>query len=250
MPAKTIGFDRNLELRWLDLTAGLAATGQSLDEIRQQLHQQLTDDLPGYKARRNTITVLTGIWVRLPEKHASLQAEAFALLPCVTPQERLWLHWGMTLLAYPFFHDIAAVAGRLMRLQGDFDTLQVRRRMRESWGQRTTLDRAVGRVIQSFAAWGVIQSLPDQTNTFRAAPCLTTERADLAVWFLECLLRSNQQSKQSANGQMPLVELLQSPSAFPFDLMPYHWQLRQSERFQIERQGLDLEMISFYLKGK
>jgi hypothetical protein len=235
MNNRRIGFDRELNLNWLDLTAGLAQRGPDIHQIRQELTARLGDEVPGKESCRKTVTVLTRIWSRVPQEHRTLQEEALALLPHVVAEDRLWLHWGMSLLAYPFFHDVAGVAGRLFDLQGEFESTQVLRRMQESWGQRTTLERAVQRLLRTFANWGVTRSLPSAGHVYQATPPHQTSNSELALWFLECLLHDR---------QLPLAELVQSPAAFPFDLADHAAGVRRSNRFDVSRQGLDLEMVT------
>ncbi|MCP4358776.1 MAG: hypothetical protein GY796_12220, partial [Chloroflexi bacterium] len=153
MNKKTIGFDRELSLPWLDLTAGLAQENLDVQRARQELTARLAAEIPGKEACRKTVTLLTRIWIRVPPEYQALQTEALTLAPNVLPQERPWLHWGMSMLAYPFFHDVALTVGRLLKLQTEISSLQVQRRMREAWGQRTTLERAVSRLLKTLVAW-------------------------------------------------------------------------------------------------
>jgi hypothetical protein len=253
-----IGFDRELSLDWLDFTASLAMERSDIQHIRRELTARLADQIPGAQACRKTVTVLTRIWVRVPNNDQPLQAEALGLLPSVLPQERLWLHWGMCLLAYPFFRDVAAIVGRLLALQGEYDSGQVRRRIRESWGQRTTVERVSNRVLQTFVEWEVVKTLPPAGHRYTSVSVRQTSHSGLAQWFLECLTRSllvehNSQQAESRSrsatlgqnaGQYPLAELVRSPAAFPFDLTPHVTTLRRSGRFEIGRQGMDLEMVA------
>ena len=235
MDNQRIGFDRELDLNWLDLTAGLVLEGLDIQPIRQELLERLADEIRGEKARKNTITVLTRVWVRVPEEHQALHSEALALLPQISSEDRLWLHWGMSLLAYPFFHDVAITVGRLLNLQGEFESTQVLRRMRESWGHRTTLERAVQRLLRTFVNWNVTHTMPPANHMYQATPPRQTSDSALALWFLECLLSGR---------QLPLPELIQSPAAFPFDMTDHIVTVRRSERFEVSRQGLDLEMVA------
>jgi hypothetical protein len=235
MNNRRIGFDRELNLDWLDLTAGLVQGGLDIHQTRQELTARLANEVPGKEACRKTVTVLTRIWSRVPQEHQTFQAEALALLPRVAPEDRLWLHWGVSLLAYPFFHDVASTAGRLLNLQGEFESTQVLRRMQESWGQRTTLERAVPRLLRTFVNWNVTRAIPSAGHTYQATPPRQTSDAAVTLWLLECLLHDR---------QLPLAELIQSPAAFPFDLTDYAASVRRSDRFEVNRQGLDLEMVA------
>lgn len=244
MDKQTIGFDRELSLSWLDLTAGLTQAGSDLYSIRTKLMSQLAAEVPGTEACRKTVTLLTRLWVRVPAEHQALQSEALALLPVILPEERLWLHWGMSLLAYPFFHDVASMVGQLLRLQAEFESLQVRQRMRERWGQRTTLDRAINRVIQTFTNWNVITPTESERRVYQAAPFRQTANSVLALWFMACAIQSIRQATAQPDQHLPLPQLIQSPAIFPFDLTAHLITLRHSERFQISHQGLNLEMIA------
>lgn len=244
MKKQFIGFDRELNLSWLDLTAGMVQTGLDLQQIRRRLQTRLESEITGPEACQKTITLLTRLWVRVPAEHQSLHAEALSLLPNVLPAERLWLHWGMTLLAYPFFYEVAATVGQLLRLQGEFESLQIRQRMREKWGQRSTMDRAILRVIQTFLAWNVIQPINPERRIFGpVTPCQTTDQR-LSLWFIESLIRSIYQVKEEDNAQLLFGGLIQSPAIFPFDLITHLTTIRQSKRFEISHQGMDLEMIT------
>lgn len=244
MNKQTIGFDRELQLSWLDLAAGLVQQGLDLQSIRMQLLDRLAEEVPGQEACRKTVTVLTRLWLRVPEEHIALQREALTLLPDVLPEDRLWLHWGMSMLAYPFFYDVTATVGRLLKLHGEVDSLQVRRRMRENWGQRTTLDRAIRRVLQTLVDWDTLQSLDSDAHLYRAVPLRQTTNPALALWFIESLIQGTRQASGHPDQQLPLAELIQSPAVYPFDITSHAATLRRSDRFEISRQGLDLEMVA------
>jgi hypothetical protein len=233
---RIIGFDRKLQLDWLNATVGLCQENPDPNVIAEHLRLQLASEIGGTEARRKTITVLLRIWVNVPTEYTNLRDEALQLASQISPQERLWLHWGMSLLAYPFFRDVAATVGQLSRLQGTLSQAQVQRRMIENWGQRTTLQRAVRRLLRTFIDWNVLQET-DVRGSYEVAPPQRTENQFLALWLLECTLWAN-------GSETPLTTLVQSPQLFPFDLTPYAGSLRQSDRFVINREGLDLEMVA------
>jgi hypothetical protein len=234
---QVVGFDRRLELDWLDATVGLCQEGLDPSLVAERLQQRLEREIVGPEARRKTITVLLRIWVNVSVDGSHLRDEALQMITGVAPEERLWLHWGMSLLAYPFFRDVAATVGQLSRLQGTFSHAQVQRRMIENWGQRTTLQRAVRRLLRTFVDWGVVLDTDVRGHYGVASPWRTENRA-LALWFLDCALRAHEAE------QVPLRELGQLGYTFPFDLLPFVGDVRRSERFDLSRQGLDLEMVA------
>jgi hypothetical protein len=235
--SRMIGFDRKIQLHWLDMTVGLLQQGLAPDEISLRLNERLEDEVSGPEARRKTIIVLRRIWGNAQEERARLHGEALTLAARVQPGERLWLHWGMSLLAYPFFRDVTATVGRLGRLQEVFSLAQVQRRVVEGWGQRTTLKRALRRVVRTLYEWEVIQEGEGRGQYSLNPPRHTTDEA-LALWLIECTLSS------AGSEQMALNELLRLPCLFPFDVQGFVHAVRRSERFEAGRQGLDLEMVA------
>ncbi|NHM28426.1 hypothetical protein G7K71_15885 [Desulfofundulus sp. TPOSR] len=236
MMNSNIGFDRRIKLEWLDATAWKAGTEGNADEVRKYLNELLSTEYKGEKARKNTITVLTRIWVRIPEEQRKLQYRALKILVDSDPGTRLWLHWGMMLLAYPFFRDIATIIGRLLTLQNEVSLQQISRRLAECWGERATVRRACQRVVRSMVDWGVLEDTSTKGIYVPAAKKETTSE-DVQLWFLEALLRSE------PTPIMPLQQLLQIPSAFPFHLDIPVVAIRQSKEIEIQRQGLDLDMV-------
>lgn len=234
---RIIGFDRKVQLDWLDATVGLCQEGLDFDLIAERLHRHLENEVAGPEARRKTITVLLRLWAKVPTTDQSLRDEALQLAAQVSPEERFWLHWGMSLLAYPFFRDVAATVGQLGRLQGSFSQAQVQRRMIEGWGQRTTLQRAAQRLLRTFVDWGVLRDT-DTRGSYDVPLPRQTENQPLALWLLDCALRAHEAE------QVMLRELGQLAYAFPFDLIPFVNDLRRSDRFEVTRQGLDLEMVA------
>lgn len=69
--------------------------------------------------------------------------------------QRVALHWALLAATYPFFADVATNTGRLLALQGDLTLAQLTRPM-QRWGDRSTMTRAVQRVIRSIVQWGVL----------------------------------------------------------------------------------------------
>jgi hypothetical protein len=232
-----IGFDRFIKLEWLDAIAGRMQSTGDVDKLREYLHIYLEKEHPNYEARRKTITVLLKIWVFMPSEHAELRDRAIKLLADMDSKERIWLHWGMILLAYPFFKETASTISRLLSLQGEFTIPQVNRKMIEAWGQRTTLPRAIGRVIQSMQEWEVIKE-KGVKGTYVASSKLSTSSQDLELWFLEAVLKAED------TDFAPLEQIYKMPSAFPFSINTPISVLLDSKKFEISQQGLNRSMIS------
>ncbi len=244
MPER-IGFDRKIRRAWLDLTAEVvrdtlsnpkSQTPNPITVVNAALDRALMTEIRGSDARRTSINVLTRLWLRVPEAQRSLRDEALAFWPDLAEAERLWLHWGLALLAYPFLRDVASIVGRLLRLQERFTTGQVHRQIVARWGERTTLEYAVQRAIASLTDWGVLLAGENGRGPYVAASPLTTEHAELPLWLLEAALQAHPADALS------LYDLLRLPELFPFDLDIGSGSIHRSPRFLIQREGDNVEM--------
>jgi hypothetical protein len=231
-----VGFDRKIKLEWLDAFADRVAQDQDPAKLRTYLHESLAADHPAETARGKTVTVLMRIWSHVPPEHIEVREQAFELLGSINSKDRIWLHWGMCLMAYPLFNDMASSIGRLLRLQDDVTWGQLHRRLKEGWGERTTVQKAVPRLVSSMVDWHVL----DQTETrghFVTAPQRSTRSKRLQVWLLKAVHTAQNKELIEAH------ELLTLPCTFPFKITVGKADLRNSKNFELHRQGLDMDMV-------
>ena len=165
-----------------------------------------------------------------------LRDDALTLLRGRTGRDRLPLHWGMCLATYPFFRDVAATTGRLLALQGNAALSQIVRRMAESWGERTTVARAVQRVVRSCVEWGVLVET-SRRGVFSPAEKVVASGDAVGPWLLEAGLLS------SGRREYPLRGLVDGASFYPLDLALSVGDVSRSPRLELCRQGLDEDVV-------
>jgi len=234
---ETLGFDRKLELAWLDAAAAAAARGDNLVKAREQLFAVLDGVVAGdgpHSGRGKTITVLSRIW--LAPSTTDLGRRALRALASASTEERMAIHWAMCAATHPFFVDVVAAVGRLVRMQGDVSQAQVTRRVAETWGDRTTLHRAVQRVCRSLIAWGVLQETGVR-GVYRPARAAQAIRGAPARLLVEAVLVGGR------NTAAPLADLVRHPALFPFDVQVSPGELRGAMEFRVDRQGLDVDVV-------
>jgi len=236
MPQR-IGFDRKIKRDWIDLGADAVQQSHDVSAVNALLHKSLADEITGNDARRKSINVLTRIWLRPPDQHASLCEQAVTFWPTCQSNERLILHWGLTLLAYPFFRDVTAHIGRFNRLQTTFTITELHQAIVAHWGERNTIKYAVPRVTYSLEDWGMLVRIDTARGQYQAAPKYATENQALVLWLLECALRANLAEA------LPLYDLLRLPELFPFELNIELGILHTSSRFLVIREGTDRDMV-------
>ena len=231
MVKQIIGLDRELKLRWLDIAAGLVQHERDKLALRAQLMETLASEIPAHFVRVKTCTILIRTWLTVPSQYAHLRDLGLDLLHTVPPEQRMTIHWGMLILAYPFFRQSAIAIGRAAISQETVIRQQVMRRITEDWGERTTVRRCELRVFQTLADWGVLIRIDDEQYNARAP--LDVDYLPLAEWMAQVTLRAR-------NAAMPLDALTQSPENFPFRLVLTLSDLTRSGRFSTFREGGDL----------
>jgi len=237
---RIVGFDRKIQLDWLDATADWAAEGLPSAAIRSNLSQFLQDKVAGSGrrgAREKTITVLTHIWANVPNSIKPLRDEALSLIENRSGLARLPLHWGMALATYPFFGDVASMTGRLIGLQGTAALSQITRRMTEAWGDRGIVLRATRHVVRTMVLWGVMQETVDP-GVYRGSERLTVKNRDgLGTWLVRARVVDPRYRP------VALTALLESPALFPYRLIVSRQDLASHPSLELERQGMDGEVV-------
>lgn len=234
-----IGFDRRVDLDWLDAAAVRAAEGATGDEIRAHLWSHLEGAVAGDQsnsARGKTVTVLNHIWGDVPVAAASLRERAAAQFERSTPDERLALHWAMMVGTYPLFTDTAAAIGRILSLQGNFTLTHLTRRLASMWGDRSTIQRAVQRIVRSMVQWRVLRDTATR-GMYEAGQGRRKVRPTVGMVLIEAILVDAEESSAA------LDQLVRHPAVFPFDLDVNASHIRGISHFRVHRQGLDVDVV-------
>jgi hypothetical protein len=234
---KTVGMSQKIKRAWLDAVLDQIEKTTDEKERRMFLDKHLKNELPGTESRAKAAGIILRIWSNIPADRIPLRSRAVALLPQITGQERIWLHWGMAALAYPFFRDTAEIVGRLLALQDEFTTAQVQDRMVMTWGDRSTTKEAVQKLITSLVDWEVLQSTQSKGH-FLSTRKTTASIPELQLWLIEALLGAG------TADEIEVQQLLRLPELFPFTLNVGIADLRRHTHFTIYRQGLDMDMVS------
>ncbi len=236
---KGIGFTQHVTLDWLDAAASYAASEGGQGAIRKKLENIIGQQLTSTVSARRTVDVLLHIWVKSAERAPRLHREAVQhyqqidLVP-----DRTWLHYGLSLAAYPFFHSVVSWIGRETRLSDEpFSPATITRRIMAERGQLGSIGRAVGQVLLSLSNWGFLLAGGKRHTYIAQYKTFTTHSAALQAWLLACALYS------SSNQEMAVHDLIGSPCLFPFQFTINANDLRRLG-FRVQRQGLNLDMVS------
>lgn len=237
-----IGFSQRIQLDWLEYTANLVLTGNSRNDIVAALRERLRDRLsvgrdPERGNREKAITILTKVWVNVPEELGKLRDEGLQLLQQLPTRDHILVHWCMCMAVYPFFGTVAEATGRLLRLQGTAAASQVQRRVREQLGERETVSRAARRILRVFVDWAALVET-DEKGIYQGYPEHKVDNMWLISWVIEAQLVAKGGKPQ------PPISLVRGPQMFPFDIAsPAARYLENRTSIDLTRHGLDHEIM-------
>lgn len=235
---KGIGFNRNIKLEWLNATAAFCTETDDPAEIRARLEPVLAQDRTGTDAIRKSIDILINIWLKSHDIAPDLQQQAVTYFQATTvPDDRIWLHYGLTMLYYPFFRQCAAAIGQLSRYQDAVTNKVVVKRMTDELGQLGSLERSVQRVIASLRDWGIMTSSDQRYAYAPQHQVFGASRLELEAWFLACTLQAHPVE------ELAFADLLNLPALFPFRFTVTISDMRQLPGFVVQRQGMGLDMV-------
>lgn len=231
---KPIGFDQKIQRSYLDFTAS---------ELRYMAKSAMYGKMDGYlrtfikgdKARTNTVTILLKIWCPGDDDHKRLQREALEAFLQTTEEEKLAFHWGLTMLAYPFFAAVAEEMGTLLKLQNEAPSQQLGRKIKLLYGDKRRVEVALSAVLGSMKAWGLVKA--GEQNIYKPQAKLVIDNASTKNWILEVLLRVSEFKT------MPLPMVNTQTLFFPFEFAVHIAEL-ETKRIKVDRQGLDGYMLS------
>ncbi|MBI4764659.1 MAG: hypothetical protein HY787_08645 [Deltaproteobacteria bacterium] len=238
-----IGFSQRIRMEWLEQTANLVLAGNDKATISAALQELLKDKVSvGGDAERGNrekiITILMKVWLNVPRELEALRIDGIEFLKRLSRTDRIVVHWGMVMAAYPFWSVVATNVGRLLRLQGFVAAAHVQRRMKEQYGERETVSRAVRRVLRSYLDWGVLNDTSTK-GVYSTGLSLTVDEPKIVSWLIEASLYAR------SNGSAALKELIGSPSLFPFHIKHIGTEsmLAASSRLEFLRHGLDDDLV-------
>jgi hypothetical protein len=237
-----LGIDRTIKQAWLDLALDQLAEFPAPDDLRAFLGTRLQAELLNEARRARTAGIIVKIWSDIPARVVPLRTDALAILPTITSNERVWLHWGMALVAFPFFRDLAGIIGRLLAHREELSPSQVYERIFRHWEDRAVTRRAVHRTLSTLLDWGVLEQVGARKR-YRAATGLSTRSRVLQVWLLEAILRAGPAA------QIETRQLRRIPEAFPFALDLKRSDIRRQIRLELRRDESGTERVLFGFHG-
>lgn len=126
-----------------------------------------------------------------------------------------------------------------MTLQDQVTQAQIVHRLKEQYGDRSTVSRYARYVIRSFVAWGVLKDA-EAKGCYESSVPMNLADHNLVVLMFEAALHT------IPEGRGVLSLLLKHPAFFPFHLSVITGAFidQHSDRVDVVRYGLDDEMLT------
>lgn len=235
---KNIGFRRNIYLSWLDAAAAFCSETHDPARIRELLDPIVQEQIHSAENRRMALDIVINIWVKTRDNHPQLWTQAVDLYArSVNQDDRLWLHYGMTLLAYDFFRLVASIIGQVSRYEETVIPKVIKQRVVGKMGQLGALEKATERVIFSLRNWGILVE-GDARYAYRPlCQQVSAANPDVELWLLTAVLTVHPAA------ELPFADLLRQPELFPFRFSVSVDDLRSSSLLIVRRQGLGWDMV-------
>jgi hypothetical protein len=236
--SKGIGFDRNIRVAWLDATAAACLETSDVGEVRAQLMTYLEADLASREGRLKTARLLAKIWHGTASSAPTLHAEALRLFATAeTAGDRIWLHYGLTLVAFPFFRDVAATVGRTVHYGDEVTSGMIRARLFADRGQIAIIEKSAERALFFMRQLGLLVTGSSAT-TYAAAPSrLRTTNPVIRAWLISAVVHTQPSHQVAAD------DLSSLPEFFGFDIGRGLDVVRSSPLLEVERQGSSWDLV-------
>lgn len=153
--AKMVGLSRNIKLSWLNEIVELMDHETEKAVIKDKLNEYLSFEIASPTNLRKTREILLNIWFYDNLYTEKLRNKALQLIRKY-PDYALEIHWCMMLAAYPVFVDLCKLIGKMTEFQSELTLVQIKQKLFDEWGERTTLFHSIDKNIATLKAFGIL----------------------------------------------------------------------------------------------
>ena len=230
--AKMVGLSRNLKLSWLNQAVELVSSDLAENEIKEKLNEYLSFEIGSPTNIRKTREILMYIWHYENEYTEKLRPTALELIKKY-PDYALEIHWSMMLAAYPVFMDMCKLIGKMSEFQDEITLAQLKQKLFDEWGERTTLYHSIDKLISTLKEFGVL--ICDKPGKYRISKHKVA-RDEISSFLVYTMMNVDD------SGYYSFQELNASTYLFPFEYRVTKETLLQDDRFVMNNFGGELSI--------
>lgn len=159
--------DRALDAVLMDIGVETLLKTQTNPQLAgSMLEEELTSLVESETARKKLRTILTRIWIKPPKEAVEMIRWASEQAPRLEDRRVLFLAAMMG--THPFFAEACAIVGRQLMLDGVMRTEDLKRKLRNQWGDREVVDVSARGAVRTLRSFDVLEASSDgRTNKAR-----------------------------------------------------------------------------------
>ncbi|MDA8227467.1 MAG: hypothetical protein M0T74_07140 [Desulfitobacterium hafniense] len=226
--SKTVSLARSIKPEYLDNIVNICLTTSEFEEIKAHINEYLSHHIESSINIRKTREILLNTWVNIPKELIEFRNNALEIYKSATNSERIAIHWAMLILAFPIFKDLCSIIGKLADVQETVTITQIKRRIFEQWGERSTLFHCINKNVKTLKDFGVLSQTKPGVYTTPKIKITDVRCTSLLVY---SALKSNGKLYSNLSG------LESFPELFPFLFDVKYEELQSVSIFKIDRIG-------------
>ena len=230
--AKMVGLSRNLKLQWLNKVMELVLEGLTVQEIKDQLNEHLSFEIESPTNIRKTREILMNIWVYENEQANKIKISALELIKAY-PEYDLVIHWCMMMTAYPVFVDMCKLIGKMSEFQDEITLAQLKQKLFDEWGERTTLFHSIDKLVATLKALDVM--VCDKPGKYHIKMHRVSNPKIVAFMVYTMMIVDD-------SGYYTFTDINSSAYFFPFDYKMEKETLFEDSRFAMNNFGGELSI--------
>ena len=230
--AKMVGLSRNLKLQWLNKVVELVLEELTEQEIKDQLNEYLSFEIESSINIRKTREILMNIWVYDSELSNKIKASALELIKSY-PEYDLAIHWCMMMAAYPVFVDMCKLIGKMSEFQDEITLAQLKQKLFDEWGERTTLFHSIDKLVATLKALDVM--VCDRPGKYHIKTHKVSNPKVVAFMVYAMMLVDD-------SGYYTFTDINSSTYLFPFEYEMEKETLFEDDRFAMNNFGGELSI--------
>ena len=204
---KNIGLSRNIKIDWLNETANYLQSEKDEKRLKEHLSQYLSYEIKSEINNRKTCKILMNIWFCKDIEANKIHQQALYFIK-LYPEYSMAIHWSMIIKAYPVFADICKIIGQIAKFQDIFTNNQLKQKMFDEWGERSTLFYSIEKTLATLKEFGVIKNIKQGSYEICKQNVTNDE---ILLFMLKCFLLSDNKESRT------LEELQNLACFFPFN---------------------------------
>ncbi|MBQ5957338.1 MAG: hypothetical protein IJL46_07205 [Clostridia bacterium] len=229
--AKAIGLSRKIKLQWLNKAVDLLGENLTEEEYKAKMNEYLSFEIESPTVLRKTREILMRVWFYEDDVDViAIRKDALDLIKKY-PDYDVAIHWCMLLVVYPVFADLSRLIGRIVEFNDVITLSQLKQKLYDEWGERSTLYHSTDKIIATIKELGVITS--DKPGNYTIVK-ITVTRSSVLNFMLRVAMKVCGKSYYSFS-ELDDINVL-----FPFDYIITKEALINDTTFIIQTLGREL----------